>query len=209
MTTATVTYHELPPLTSWVSDSQQQQQQEQQQQTHNSPSPTSIPITAFVAAVPLGIEQQDQQSPQVLTDHRHPQQHSLVTSQEIFCTQALNHYRTGQIYILSYFRNRQDSESTLAILLQANFYNFVVNKLLHVCQNLLLQFCISFIVKIISVNLTFINASFSVNMIVGLIIAIVSMLWKFRYFKNLSINPRILCKILFSYDVTFSKMEKR
>ncbi|EJD76140.1 ecdysone receptor isoform A [Loa loa] len=94
MTTATVTYHELPPLTSWVSDSQQQQQrQEQQQQTHNSPSPTSIPLTAFVSAVPLGIEQQDQQPPQVLTDHQNPQQHSLVTSEEIFCTQV-NHYRT-------------------------------------------------------------------------------------------------------------------
>ncbi|VIO91237.1 Uncharacterized protein BM_BM11227 [Brugia malayi] len=94
MTTATVTYHELPPLTSWLSDSQQLQQQEQQQQTQNSPSSTSAPITAFVAAVPSGIEQQNQQSSQVLTEQRHPQQHSLLTSQEIFCAQSLNHYRT-------------------------------------------------------------------------------------------------------------------
>lgn len=105
MITATVTYHELPPLTSWISDSQQQQEQQeqqqqqrqqQQQQTHNSPSSTtSVPITACVATVPLGIEQQNHQPSQILVDHRHSQQPTLVTSQEIFCTQSLNHYRTG------------------------------------------------------------------------------------------------------------------
>lgn len=110
MTTATVTYHELPPLTSWIADSQQQEPPTQQQ-THSSP-PASVPITTFVAAVPLGIEQQDQQFPQVLTDHRQPQHHSLAVPQEIFCTQALNHYRTGHFLILADFRAQEDSEST-------------------------------------------------------------------------------------------------
>ncbi|VDK85750.1 unnamed protein product [Onchocerca ochengi] len=64
MITATVTYHELPPL------------------------------TTCVATVPLGIEQQNHQPSQILVDHRHSQQPTLVTSQEIFCTQSLNHYRT-------------------------------------------------------------------------------------------------------------------